>query len=562
MVVLGASGCEDPPPPLMGRLPQPELLLSLDSFCKTVFEAPRRHLEARCSGDEKQGKAYGFLSERAARSVGQCRVEWGLAASVEKGRAELPLNAAMSCAQALERMSWKTTMLTTDLSRFSVCANLVIGKQPARGPCQSSYECQPGLWCAGAKAGSEGRCRKPAAAGQPCELSRPLPFGAPVSSCRGGFYCGARATEERSSSPEGRYAVRGPAGGADPHLGRQALLRQAAEVGMIGLLNAGGPPAAAWSGLDEAFGLGLGIWGDSLGDPLAEGFGLGLSGMGEPDPTRGEGIGLGRLGTIGHGAGAGQGFSGPTGRLASSHRQRPPRVRLDSLVVTGRLPKEVVRRIVRQNLGRFRFCYENGLRDNPNLQGRVTVRLVIGRDGSVTNVGGGGDLPDKTVVSCVTRAFYGLRFPQPEGGIVTVSAPIVFTPGEATKRGPTGAPTGQAAASASASAAAGTASGYSGLPPGPAISPDLCIKAKKLGEPCTATAHCAAGLACRASVCRKRKLVVAGGKCDQDEDCIAGLYCDGTCKRTKATGQDCTTASECAGACGSHRKCIALCGAG
>ena len=85
---------------------------------------------------------------------------------------------------------------------------------------------------------------------------------------------------------------------------------------------------------------------------------------------------------------------------------------------------------MRQNFGRFRLCYENGLRNNPNLQGRVAVRFVIGRDGAVSNVGNGGsDMPDSGVVSCVVRAFYGLSFPQPEGGIVTVVYPIMFSPG-------------------------------------------------------------------------------------------------------------------------------------
>ena len=51
--------------------------------------------------------------------------------------------------------------------------------------------------------------------------------------------------------------------------------------------------------------------------------------------------------------------------------------------VSGRLPPEVIQRIVRQNFGRFRLCYENGLRNNPNLQGRVAVRFVIGREGDV-----------------------------------------------------------------------------------------------------------------------------------------------------------------------------------
>ena len=98
--------------------------------------------------------------------------------------------------------------------------------------------------------------------------------------------------------------------------------------------------------------------------------------------------------------------------------------------VSGRLPPEVIQRIVRQNFGRFRLCYENGLRNNPNLQGRVGVNFVIGRDGAVSQVqNGGSDLPDSGVVQCVVRAFYGLSFPQPEGGIVTVGYPIMFSPG-------------------------------------------------------------------------------------------------------------------------------------
>ncbi len=66
-----------------------------------------------------------------------------------------------------------------------------------------------------------------------------------------------------------------------------------------------------------------------------------------------------------------QAAAGPHGRDAAS---------------SGRLPPEVIQRIVRQNFGRFRLCYENGLRNNPNLQGRVSVRFVIGRDGAVSNV--------------------------------------------------------------------------------------------------------------------------------------------------------------------------------
>ncbi len=237
-----------------------------------------------------------------------------------------------------------------------------------------------------------------------------------------------------------RYGVAGPKDNPDAHIARSAALREAAEFGMIGLLNTGAggdpnAPTAPW-GRDDSLGTDPisargNMWGDSIGDAFGAG-GLGLSGIGEGGGGRGEGIGLGSIGTIGHGAGTGtgQGFGSGHGRLGGSHRTKPPQVRMGATTVNGRLPPEVIQRIVRQNYGRFRLCYENGLRNNPNLQGRVAVRFVIGRDGSVSNVANGGsDLPDPSVVQCVVRAYYGLSFPQPEGGIVTVVYPIMFSPG-------------------------------------------------------------------------------------------------------------------------------------
>ncbi len=236
-----------------------------------------------------------------------------------------------------------------------------------------------------------------------------------------------------------RYGVKGPADNPDPHIARQAALRDAMEFGMIGLLNSGAggdpdAPTAPW-GRDDSLGTDSlsargNMWGDSIGDSFGAG-GLGLSGIGEGGGGRGEGIGLGSIGTLGHGAGTGtgQGFGSGSGRLGGSHRTKPPSVRMGATSVSGRLPPEVIQRIVRQNFGRFRLCYENGLRNNPNLTGRVSVSFVIGRDGSVGSVSGGGDLPDSGVVGCVTKAFYGLSFPQPEGGVVKVSYPIMFAPG-------------------------------------------------------------------------------------------------------------------------------------
>jgi hypothetical protein len=238
-----------------------------------------------------------------------------------------------------------------------------------------------------------------------------------------------------------KFGVQGPQDNADPHIARQAALREAAEFGMIGLLNTGAggdpnAPTAPWGredslGNDPLSARGN-MWGDTIGDSFGAG-GLGLSGVGEGGGGRGEGIGLGNIGTIGHGAGTGtgQGFGNGHGRLGGAHQTRSPSLRQGATQVNGRLPPEVIQRIVRQNFGRFRLCYENGLRTNPNLQGRVAVKFVIDRSGAVSTASdGGSDLPDASVVSCVVRGFGNLSFPQPEGGIVTVVYPVIFSPGD------------------------------------------------------------------------------------------------------------------------------------
>ena len=146
--------------------------------------------------------------------------------------------------------------------------------------------------------------------------------------------------------------------------------------------------------------------------------------------------GFGLIGT-GHGGGGtgeegiGQGFGGGVGRLGGEHRTGPPRIRASAVSVSGSLPAEVIQRIVRQSFGRFRLCYENGLRSNPSLRGRVNTRFMIGADGSISSVvNGGSDLPDAGVVACVVRSFYSLTFPQPTSGSVLVTYPILFEPGD------------------------------------------------------------------------------------------------------------------------------------
>jgi hypothetical protein len=243
--------------------------------------------------------------------------------------------------------------------------------------------------------------------------------------------------KQTSRATNKHYALKGPADNPDPHLARQHGREAATTFGMIALLSGADPdaPTAPWGrdtslGVDDVSAQG-GMWGDEIGESYGAG-GLGLSGIGEGGGGLGEGIGLGDIG-IGHGAGLGmrQGFGNGVGRPTGTYRpKQPAQMRPGQSTVSGRLPPEVIQRIVRQNYGRFRMCYEQGLTKNPNLSGRVAVRFAISREGTVQSAqNGGSDLPDSAVVGCVVSAFYGLTFPEPENGIVTVSYPIMFSPG-------------------------------------------------------------------------------------------------------------------------------------
>ncbi len=109
-------------------------------------------------------------------------------------------------------------------------------------------------------------------------------------------------------------------------------------------------------------------------------------------------------------------------------------VRVDAQVPgpdNGRLAPVVIQRIVRSRFDQYQRCYEAALSRKPDLRGRVTIRFVIGADGSVSDLrDDGSTLPDPEVVACVMKGFAGLSFPVPEGGPVTVVYPIAFAPGD------------------------------------------------------------------------------------------------------------------------------------
>jgi vault protein inter-alpha-trypsin-like protein len=294
--------------------------------------------------------------------------------------------------------------------------------------------------------GSMGAAASPAPVATLAAAPPPHPPSAPVESAPVTALQALGAVSE--TGPKTASAPRPTGGAAAAHSARQAALRDATEFGVIGALpgtNAAAarredkskdeeafvepkPASASTPSADDVSARGN-MWGDEIGDAFGS-EALGLSATGEGGGGEGmASVRPGSSGALGN-TGTGQGFGAGHGRLGGSHATRAPRVRLGALSVNGSLPSEVILRILRQNFGRFRMCYEQGLSRNPALQGSVSARFVVGRDGAVTNVANAGsDLADVGATSCVLSAFSGLSFPQPEGGLVKVVAPLSFEPG-------------------------------------------------------------------------------------------------------------------------------------
>jgi Ca-activated chloride channel family protein len=153
----------------------------------------------------------------------------------------------------------------------------------------------------------------------------------------------------------------------------------------------------------------------------AEG-GAGMGGLSIATPPGNVGLdGIGDIGSSGGGRGA-----------PVSQWRRVGTAQLGPLQVAGGLPPSVVERVVRQRVGMMRNCYQSALARDPWVAGKLMVRFVIGREGSVVSaVNGGDDLSDKAVASCVLGLLRSTPFPEPESEFVTVAFPVLFRSSDA-----------------------------------------------------------------------------------------------------------------------------------
>jgi TonB family protein len=95
--------------------------------------------------------------------------------------------------------------------------------------------------------------------------------------------------------------------------------------------------------------------------------------------------------------------------------------------VDGSLDAGSIKRVVKRNLGAIKLCYDQELRRNPKLAGKVTMEVSVTATGTVAAADVvSSSLKNGTVESCIARTIKRWRFPKPKDGDVIFTYPFIF----------------------------------------------------------------------------------------------------------------------------------------
>lgn len=164
----------------------------------------------------------------------------------------------------------------------------------------------------------------------------------------------------------------------------------------------------------------------------AKGVQVGAGGLG----SRGSGLGgggtadgLGGLGTKGMGSGA-SGYGRGGGNFGAKGTGAIGAVGGDPIIL-GALDRSLIDRVIKRHMAQIRYCYQRQLTKNPSLKGKIVIKFVIAKDGSVSSASKKtSSMNSPPVESCIVGRFMRMKFPEPKGGgIVIVSYPFIFSAG-------------------------------------------------------------------------------------------------------------------------------------
>ena len=102
------------------------------------------------------------------------------------------------------------------------------------------------------------------------------------------------------------------------------------------------------------------------------------------------------------------------------NNREPASLNIDSAGVT---------KVINVSRAAIKRCYDKALMSNPQLKGKMSVKIVINQQGRVNSTEIVDDsLHDAEVAKCVRGVIGRLRFPKPADGTATVTFPFAFDP--------------------------------------------------------------------------------------------------------------------------------------
>lgn len=167
------------------------------------------------------------------------------------------------------------------------------------------------------------------------------------------------------------------------------------------------------------------------GKSTSESSGLGGLGIRGAGPSSGgeSGGGLGNIGTIGHGSGTGNGYGSGAGGLGA--RGNLVSVTLGNIETLPTERADIVKRVLRSNWNQVRYCVESSMKTRPDLAGKITMKLVVSLDGSVTSaVATTASGLDEQTKSCIIARTKSWAFPKGNEGITIATYEVVVKPPE------------------------------------------------------------------------------------------------------------------------------------
>ncbi len=112
-------------------------------------------------------------------------------------------------------------------------------------------------------------------------------------------------------------------------------------------------------------------------------------------------------------------------------REREPAaalVAIEDPIMMGGIDRSAVDAVVKRHMSQIRYCYTRELNRTPGLAGKVSVKFIIAKDGSVSSSSiGKSTMGNERVESCIKGRFLHMAFPALRGGgIAVINYPFVF----------------------------------------------------------------------------------------------------------------------------------------